>query len=64
MNYTPEQLARRNQSFWTPVQAAGALVQFLTFLASLILVMRFLSTGQGYEITTVANVAKVLMRTS
>ena len=61
MNYTAEQLARRNQSFWTPVQAAGALVQFLTFLASLILVVRFLNTGQGYEITTVANVAKVLM---
>ncbi len=61
MNYTPEQLERRNRSFWTPVQAVGALVQFLTFLASLILVIRFLTTGQGYEVTTVANVAKVLM---
>lgn len=61
MNYTPEQLARRNRSFWTPVQAIGALVQFLTFLASLFLVIRFLITGQGYEIATVANVAKVLM---
>lgn len=61
MDYTPEQLARRNRSFWTPVQGIGALAQFLTFLASLILVVRFLSTGEGYEIATVANVAKVLM---
>jgi len=61
MGYTPEQLARRNQSFWTPVQAIGASVQFLTFLASLVLVIRFLSTGEGYQVTTVANVAKVLM---
>ena len=61
MGYTPEQMARRNRSFWTPVQAVGALIQFLTFLASLILVIRFLNTGEGYEVTTVANVAKVLM---
>ncbi len=61
MSYTPEQLERRNRSFWTPVQAVGALVQFLTFVASLILVIRFLTTGRGYEIATVVNVAKVLM---
>lgn len=61
MDYTPEQLKRRNESFWTPVQGVGALVQFLTFIASLVLVVRFLTTGEGYEIATVVCVAKVLM---
>lgn len=61
MEYTPEQLKRRNESLWTPVQGVGALVQFLTFLASLIMVIRFVSTGQDYALTTVVCVAKVLM---
>lgn len=33
--YTPEQLARRNASVWTTVQAILAPIQFLIFLAGL-----------------------------
>ncbi len=61
MNYTEQQLQARNRSLWTKVQAYGALIQFITFIASLVLVIRFLTTGQGYEIATVFSVAKVLM---
>jgi 3-vinyl bacteriochlorophyllide hydratase len=61
MNYTEQQLQARNRSIWTKVQGYGALIQFLTFITSLVLVIRFLATGQGYEITTVFCVAKVLM---
>lgn len=61
MNYTEQQLQARNRSLWTKVQAYGALIQFITFIISLLLVIRFLATGQGYEITTVFCVAKVLM---
>ncbi len=61
MDYTPEQLERRNRSLWTTVQGIGALVQFLTFVASLVLVTRFVITGQDYALTTVVCVAKVLM---
>lgn len=61
MDYTPEQLKRRNESLWTPVQGVGALIQFLIFLTSLVLVLRFVTTGQDYALTTVVCVAKVLM---
>ena len=61
MNYTEQQLQARNRSLWTKVQGFGALIQFVTFLISLMLVIRYLTTGQGYEITTVFCVAKVLM---
>ena len=61
MNYTEQQLQARNRSIWTRVQGYGALIQFITFIISLVLVIRYLTTGQGYEITTVFCVAKVLM---
>lgn len=61
MNYTEEQLQARNRSLWTKVQAWGALIQFITFIISLVLVIRFLTTGQGYQVATVFSVAKVLM---
>ncbi len=61
MHYTPDQLTRRDRSLWTKVQGFGALTQFITFVASLFLVVRYLTTGEGYEITTIVCVAKVLM---
>lgn len=61
MNYTVAQLERRNRSIWTPVQGFGALTQFATFVASLVLVARYITTGEGYALTTVVCVAKVLM---
>ncbi len=61
MDYTPDQLERRNRSLWTTVQGVGALAQFVTFVVSLVLVIRFVTTGQDYALTTVACVTKVLM---
>ena len=61
MNYTPDQLARRNRSLWTRVQAFGAMTQFAAFVISLALVIHTLTTGEGYAVTTVFCVAKVLM---
>jgi 3-vinyl bacteriochlorophyllide hydratase len=61
MSYTPDQLRRRNESLWTPVQGVAAPLQFLTFVASLVLVIRYFSTGQGYEAAHVASSIKVVM---
>jgi 3-vinyl bacteriochlorophyllide hydratase len=59
MLYTPEQRARRDRTRWTLVQGILAPAQFLVFLASLALVLRFLITGEGY----VAATASVLLKT-
>lgn len=56
--YTPEQRARRDASRWTIVQGILAPVQFLVFLVSLALVLRFLATGEGYGAATVSIVVK------
>jgi 3-vinyl bacteriochlorophyllide hydratase len=45
--YTPEQRKRRDESPWTTVQGVLAPLQFLVFLVSLALVVRFLATGDG-----------------
>lgn len=58
--YTPEQRERRDASRWTLVQGILAPVQFLVFLVSLALVLRFLATGEGHEAATVSVVAKTL----
>lgn len=57
--YTPEQRARRDASVWTLVQGLLAPLQFLVFLVSLALVIRFLTTGQGEQ----AAAASVLVKT-
>lgn len=59
--YTPEERKRRDASVWTWVQGVLAPIQFLVFLASLCLVLRYLATGQGLEIATVSVVAKTLL---
>jgi 3-vinyl bacteriochlorophyllide hydratase len=56
--YTPEQRLRRDASRWTLVQAILAPAQFVVFLASLALVLRFLATGDGYAIATGSIVLK------
>lgn len=58
--YTPEQRLRRDASFWTLVQGILAPVQFVIFLVSLFLVLRFLATGSGAEAATASIVAKTL----
>ena len=45
--YTPEERARRDATAWTWVQGVLAPVQFLVFLVSLGLVLRYLATGEG-----------------
>ncbi|QFT92268.1 2-vinyl bacteriochlorophyllide hydratase (BCHF) [Roseovarius sp. THAF9] len=50
--YTPEQRARRDASIWTLVQGVLAPAQFLVFLVSLVLVLRYLWTGEGYALAT------------
>jgi 3-vinyl bacteriochlorophyllide hydratase len=56
--YTPEQRARRDASVWTLVQGVLAPLQFLVFLASLVLVLRYLATGEGMSIAIWSVVAK------
>lgn len=56
--YTPEERARRDASPWTTVQGVLAPVQFLVFLVSLALVLRFLLTGDGYGAATVSIMVK------
>jgi 3-vinyl bacteriochlorophyllide hydratase len=58
--YTPEQRRLRDQSPWTLVQGILAPVQFLVFLVSLGLVVRYLITGNGYAAATVSIVIKTL----
>lgn len=56
--YTAEQRARRDSSIWTIVQGVLAPAQFLVFLVSLALVLRFLVTGAGYEAATISILVK------
>ena len=56
--YTPEQRRRRDASGWTLVQGILAPLQFLVFLVSLVLVSRFLATGDGALAATVSIIVK------
>jgi 3-vinyl bacteriochlorophyllide hydratase len=59
--YTPLQRRRRDQTRWTLVQAVLAPVQFMVFLVSLVLVLRFLATGAGEQAATTSVVVKTLV---
>lgn len=56
--YTAAERARRDASAWTLVQGILAPVQFLIFLVSLTLVLRYLATGEGYWAATLSILAK------
>lgn len=58
--YTDNERRRRDASPWTVVQGILAPLQFLVFLVSLALVIRYLMTGAGYEIATISIVVKTL----
>ena len=58
--YTPDERARRDATVWTIVQGVLAPLQFLVFLVSLVLVVRYLWTGEGYGAATVSIVVKTL----
>src|SRR4051812_40246845 len=59
--YTDEERQRRDASRWTLVQGVLAPVQFVVFLVSLCLVLRYLATGEGWTAATVSIVVKTLV---
>lgn len=59
--YTEAERQRRDQSRWTLVQGILAPLQFLVFLVSFALVVRYLGTGEGYYAATVSVVVKTLI---
>lgn len=58
--YTAEERRRRDASPWTLVQGVLAPVQFLVFLVSLGLVLRYLANGEGHDAAVVSIVVKTL----
>ncbi len=59
--YTKEERLRRDASPWTLVQGVLAPIQFLVFLVSAVLVIRFLATGKGFEAATISVLIKTLV---
>jgi len=59
--YTAEQRRRRDASPWTLVQGVLAPLQFLVFFASVILVVRYLTTGEGLGIATASIILKTFI---
>jgi 3-vinyl bacteriochlorophyllide hydratase len=58
--YTPAERARRDATGWTLVQGVLAPIQFLVFLVSLALVLRYLFTGDGLAVANASVVVKTL----
>jgi 3-vinyl bacteriochlorophyllide hydratase len=59
--YTPEQRVKRDSTVWTLVQGILAPVQFLVFLVSLGLVLRFFWTGEGEQTALISVVMKTVV---
>ena len=59
--YTPQERERRDASPWTLVQGVLAPFQFLVFLVSLALVLRYIATGEGFGLATWSIVIKTLV---
>jgi 3-vinyl bacteriochlorophyllide hydratase len=59
--YTPDQRRRRDASPWTMVQGVLAPLQFLVFLLSAGLVLRYLVTGEGLTAATISIVVKTFV---
>jgi len=58
--YTPEQRKLRDGTRWTLVQGILAPLQFIVFIASLVLIVRYLATGEGLALAHASIVAKTL----
>ncbi len=58
--YTPAERVRRDATRWTLVQGILAPLQFLVFLVSAALILRYFATGRGLEAAT----ASVLLKTA
>ena len=59
--YTAAERVRRDATRWTLVQGVLAPIQFLVFLVSLALVIRWFLTGEGLVIATASIVVKTLV---
>jgi 3-vinyl bacteriochlorophyllide hydratase len=59
--YTDDERRRRDSSIWTIVQGVLAPLQFVVFLVSLALVLRYLATGEGLHAATISIVIKTLV---
>jgi 3-vinyl bacteriochlorophyllide hydratase len=58
--YTADERQRRDSTVWTLVQGVLAPVQFIIFLVSLALVLRYLATGNGAFAADVSIIVKTL----
>ena len=58
--YSAAERVRRDASGWTLVQGVLAPIQFVVFLISLGLVLRYLASGEGQHAATVSIVVKTL----
>lgn len=59
--YTPDERRRRDASVWTVVQGVLAPLQFLVFLASCVLVLRFMLTGEGWMAASLSVILKTAL---
>lgn len=59
--YTKEERIRRDASPWTLVQGILAPIQFVVFIVSALLVIRFLFTGDGFAAATISVVIKTFV---
>ena len=59
--YTADERRRRDASVWTLVQGILAPIQFLVFIVSVILVLRYLATGDGLAAASASIVIKTLV---
>jgi len=59
--YTAEERARRDASAWTLVQGVLAPVQFVAFLISLGLLLRYLASGAGEQAAMLSVVVKTAL---
>jgi 3-vinyl bacteriochlorophyllide hydratase len=59
--YTAAERARRDASPWTLVQGILAPLQFLVFAVSLVLVIRCMITGEGYQAATISILIKTMV---
>ena len=55
---TADEKKRRDETIWTLVQGVLAPLQFFVFLVSTYLVIRYLNTGEGYQIATISVIFK------
>jgi len=59
--YTPDERLRRDATRWTLVQGLLAPIQFFVFIVSVVLVLRYLQTGEGETVATISIVIKTIL---